>query len=234
LATLYYGGVLRHDGQNPDDPNRDRLLISKGHAAAAVYPILADKGYFPRAELARYTQPGGLLGMYADLRIPGIEGISGSLGHGVGLGAGFALAGRMAGQDFKTVVIVGDGECYEGSIWESAIFAAHHRLDSLITVVDRNKLCILGETESLLELGDLAEKWAAFGWYTLTVDGHDPAALLAAFAQVGQTQGKPLAIIADTIKGKGISFMEGANQWHNRMPSPEQIEQARRELAHPA
>jgi transketolase len=231
LATLYYGGVLRHDGQNPDDPNRDRLLISKGHAAAALYPILADKGYFPAEELGRYTQAGGLLGMYADLRIPGIEGISGSLGHGVGMGAGFALAGRLAGQDFRTFVIVGDGECYEGSIWESAMFAAHHKLDSLITIVDRNKLCILGETENLLELGDLAAKWAAFGWHTVSVDGHDPHALQGAFELIGKTNGKPLAIIADTIKGKGISFMEGANQWHNRMPSPEQVEQARGELS---
>lgn len=230
LVALYYGGVLRHEAGNPHLADRDRLLISKGHAAAAVYPVLADKGYFPAEELARFTLPGGLLGMYADLRVPGIEGISGSLGHGIGLGAGFALAARHDGQDFRTFVIVGDGECYEGSIWESAMFAAHHRLDSLVVVVDRNKLCILGETEDLLSLGDLQAKWRSFGWHTVAVDGHDPEALVETFGMVGKTAGKPLAIIADTVKGKGISFMEGRNEWHNRMPSDAQLAQARQDL----
>lgn len=234
LVALYYGGVLRHQAGNADWPERDRLIISKGHAAAAVYPILADKGYFPAAELETYTQPGGLLGMYADRRVPGIESVSGSLGHGVGIGAGFALAARRDRQDFRTFVIVGDGECYEGSIWESAMFAAHHGLDNLVTVVDRNKLCILGETEELLRLEGLAEKWRAFGWRVLEVDGHDPDAVVDALRACEQPDGRPLVIIADTVKGKGISFMEGRSEWHNRMPSDAQMAEARRDLGMPA
>ena len=169
--------------------------------------------------------------MYADYRIPGIEGISGSLGHGVGMGAGICLAARIDGQSHRSFVILGDGENYEGSIWESAMFAAHHKLENLVVIVDRNKLCILGRTEDLLELGDLEAKWRAFGWEAVTVNGHSYASLLPAFARIGHTGGKPLCIIADTIKGKGISFMEGRAEWHNRMPSAQQVEQARADLA---
>jgi transketolase len=231
LTTLYYGGVLNYTPGQPDAPDRDRLIISKGHAAAALYPILADIGYFDKAELARFTQPGGLLGMYADFRIPGIEGISGSLGHGVGMAAGFCYAARMDQQDYKSFTILGDGECYEGSIWESAAFAAHHKMDNLITIVDRNQLCILGKTEDLLSVEPLDEKWDAFGWHVERVDGHSFAALQGAFAKIGNTNGKPLAIIADTLKGRGVSFFEGHAQWHNRMPNDDQIAQARQELA---
>ncbi len=230
MVSLYYGGVAKVTPDNPDDPSRDRIIVSKGHAAMVQYPILADLGYFDESELERFTQPGGLLGMYADFRIPGIEGISGSLGHGVGMGAGFALAARQDGHDYKTFVIVGDGECYEGSIWESAMFAAHHKLDNLVTIVDRNELCILGKTEDLLELGDMEAKWQSFGWETVTVDGHSFDELMTAFGKMGKTNGKPLAIIANTVKGKGISFMEGQSEWHNRMPNEELMAQGRRDL----
>jgi transketolase len=231
LVALYYGGVARITPGRPDDPERDRILVSKGHAAMAQYPILADFGFFPAEELARFTQPGGLLGMYADFRIPGIEGISGSLGHGVGMGAGIALAARLNGEAHRAFVILGDGECYEGSIWESALFAAHHRLDNLVAVVDRNQLCILGRTEELLALGDLEGRWRSHGWEVATVDGHCYRSLLPAFQRIGATGGKPYVIIAETVKGKGISYMEGRAEWHNRMPGPAQIEQARRDLA---
>jgi transketolase len=230
MVSLYYGGVAKVTPDNPDDPNRDRIIVSKGHAAMVQYPILADLGYFDESELERFTEPGGLLGMYADFRIPGIEGISGSLGHGVGMGAGFALAARQDGRDYKTFVIVGDGECYEGSIWESAMFAAHHKLDNLVTIVDRNELCILGKTEDLLELGDMEAKWQSFGWETVAVDGHSFDELMSAFGKMGKTNGKPLAIIANTLKGKGISFMEGRSEWHNRMPNDELMAQGRRDL----
>jgi len=230
MVSLYYGGVAKVTPDNPDDPNRDRIIVSKGHAAMVQYPILADLGYFDESELERFTEPGGLLGMYADFRIPGIEGISGSLGHGVGMGAGFALAARQDGRDYKTFVIVGDGECYEGSIWESAMFAAHHKLDNLVTIVDRNELCILGKTEDLLELGDMEAKWQSFGWGTVAVDGHSFDELMSAFGKMGKTNGKPLAIIANTLKGKGISFMEGRSEWHNRMPNDELMAQGRRDL----
>ena len=230
MVALYYGGVARVVHGQPDAPNRDRIIVSKGHAAMVQYPILADLGFYEPVELDRFTQPGGLLGMYADFRIPGIEGISGSLGHGLGMGAGFALAARQDCADYRTFVVLGDGECYEGSIWESAMFAAHHDLDNLVVIVDRNDLCILGKTEDLVALGDLEDKWRSFGWSAMSVDGHSFNDLMVAFAHVGETQGKPLAIIADTVKGKGISFMEGRSEWHNRMPSEAEIAVARAEL----
>lgn len=231
LVQLYYGGVTRYWPGEPDHRDRDRVIVSKGHAAAALYPILADLDYFPAEEIRHFTEAGHLLGMYADVRIPGIEGISGSLGHGLGMGAGFAFAGRYDDYDYRTFVILGDGECYEGSIWESAMFAAHHKMDKLIAIVDRNSLCILGETEELMALGDLEAKWRSFGWHTVAADGHDFDELRDAFDHIGKTDGKPLAIIADTVKGKGISFMEGRPEWHNRMPSDAQIATARKELA---
>ena len=230
LVALYYGGVATVVRGKPEDPNRDRIIISKGHAAMSQYPILADYDFFPKKELERFTQVGGLLGMYADFRIPGIEGISGSLGHGVGMGAGFAMAARRDDRAYNTFIILGDGECYEGSIWESAMFAAHRKLDNLVVIVDRNELCIMGKTEELLELGDLESKWRSFGWYSCCVDGHSFDQLIPALNLVGKTDGKPLAIIANTVKGKGISFMEGRSEWHNRMPSDQQIMEARVEL----
>ena len=230
LVTLYYGGVLRWRRGEPGAPERDRLIISKGHAAMALYPILADIGYFPREELERFTQPGGILGMYADVRIPGIEGISGSLGHGLGMACGFCYAARTTGQSHRSFVVLGDGECYEGSVWESAMFAAHHSFDNLVVVVDRNSLCILGRTEELVRMEPMEEKWRAFGWHVERVDGHSFAALQDAFGLIGRTGRRPLAIVADTVKGKGISFMEGRSEWHNRMPSEAQIVQVRQEL----
>ncbi|MEO5375425.1 MAG: transketolase [Alphaproteobacteria bacterium] len=233
LVTLYYGGIARQFPGEPHHPDRDRVIISKGHAAQALYPILADFGYFSPEELKRYGKVGGLLGIYADIRVPGIEGISGSLGHGLGMASGFALAARHDGRGNRSFVILGDGECYEGSIWESAAFAAHHRLDSVVTIVDRNKLCMLGATETLMAHGDLRAKWESFGWHAVDCDGHDFASLAAAFALIGRTGGRPLAIIADTVKGKGISFMEGHHEWHNHMPNAEQIAIARAELGLP-
>lgn len=230
LVALYYGGIARYTRGKPDDPERDRIVMSKGHAATAQYPIFADLGYFPKEELTRFTQPGGILGMYADYRIPGIEGISGSLGHGVGMGAGFSLAARHDGKNYRSFIILGDGECYEGSIWEAALFAAHHKLDNLVVIVDRNQLCILGRTEDLLKLGDLEDKWRSFGWHAVTVDGHSYKSLAEGFSLIGKTGGKPLAIIANTVKGKGISFMEGRHEWHNSVPKGEQIDKARADL----
>jgi len=231
LISLYYGGVANVVAGEPRHAKRDRILISKGHAAMAQYPILADYGFFPKAELERFSEPGGLLGIYADFRVPGIEGISGSLGHGIGMGAGICLAARADGQDHRSFVVVGDGECYEGSIWESAMFAAHHRLENLVVVVDRNQLCILGRTEELLSLGSLEDKWRSFGWDVASVDGHSYKALLGAFDRVGHTDGKPYVIISNSVKGKGISFMEGNAEWHNKIPNEQQIARAREDLS---
>ena len=230
MIALYYGGIAKIYEKNPNQPDRDRVIVSKGHAAMVQYPILADFGFYPKSELKNFTEPGGLLGMYADFRIPGIEGISGSLGHGLGMGTGFALAANQNKQNYRTFVVLGDGECYEGSVWESAMFAAHHKLDNLIAIIDRNKLCILGETEDLLELGDLEAKWKSFGWEAISVDGHSFNELIQAFNHVGRTNSKPLAIIANTVKGKGISYMEGRSEWHNRIPDEKQIVLARSEL----
>ncbi len=230
LIALYYGGVFRYQTGQPADPLRDRLIVSKGHAAMALYPILANIGFVPEAELANFTRKDCLLRMYADPGIPGIDSISGSLGHGLGIGAGMALAAKQDGRDQRAFIIVGDGECYEGSVWESAVFASHQRLDNLIGIVDRNGLAIMGPTENLLRLGSLEEKFRSFGWETVSINGHSYREILGALGRIGRTDGRPFAIIANTVKGKGISFMENKNEWHNRMPDPAQQEQAWRDL----
>ncbi len=233
FVALYYGGILKF----PVAPCRwpaDRVIVSKGHATLGLYPILADLGYFPAEELKRYTKPDGLLGIYADMSIPGIPCTSGSLGHGLGIAAGFALADKSRGfyPVNRTYVVLGDGELYEGSCWEAAAFIAHHRLRNVVAIVDRNELCILGKTEELLELDDIAEKWRSFGWDTATVDGHDPYEVSAALKLnvIDSIADQPQVIIANTVKGKGISFMEGRPEWHGGVPSGEQLEQARGEL----
>lgn len=230
LLALFYDGVLRYTPGAPDHPHRDRLIVSKGHAAMALYPILADIDYVPKEELENFTKHESLLRMYADPGIPGIDSITGSLGHGLGVAAGYALAAKQDGRDQRAFVVLGDSECYEGSVWESAIFGAHHRLDNLVAIVDRNGLSIMGKTEELLRLDSLEEKFRAFGWHTLSVNGHSYTALRNAFGQLGNTDGKPLAIIAETVKGKGISFMENRSKWHNRMPDDEQEARARQDL----
>jgi transketolase len=230
LTVLFYAPHIRFEIRNPYFPARDKIIISKGHAAMALYPIFAELGYFSAEELGKFTQPGGLLGLYADYRVPGIEGISGSLGHGIGMASGFALSDLMDEQERNIFVVIGDGECYEGSIWEAAIFAAHHNLDRLTVILDRNKLCILGKTEELVKLGALEAKWAAFGWNVISVNGHDYKALDLAFVESINFKGKPTIIIADTIKGKGISFMEGNASWHNKMPTEELFKKAFSEL----
>lgn len=231
-VALFYGGYLRYNAQAPESPARDRILVSKGHAAMVLYPILADLGFFPAEELEHFCEPEALLRMYADHSIPGIESITGSLGHGPGIGAGFAFRAKRDGLDNRTFVIIGDGECYEGSVWETALFAAHNQLDNLVFIIDRNRLCIMDETENCVRLGSLSDKWRAFGWETEEIDGHSYGQILPALDRLTQNRdGRPKAIVANTIKGKGISFMESQPLWHNRMMSPEQIDRARAELA---
>lgn len=228
VINLFYGGVLKYSIQKSDD--RDRLIVSKGHAAMVLYPILAELGYFDKSELKRFTKPDGLLRMYADHSIPGIEAVSGSLGHGLGLSAGYALAAKNDEKAYRSFVIIGDGECYEGSVWESAMFAAHHQLDNLVAIIDVNQLCIMGRTEECVNQGSIEDKFKAFGWETISVDGHSHTQLQNAFTIMNHKNGKPKAIIANTVKGKGISFMESQPLWHNKMPTPDQIEQAYEEL----
>ena len=231
VVALFYGGYLNYNAKNPDDENRDRILVSKGHAAMVLYPILADLGFFPESELKNFCKPDGLLRMYADNSIPGIESITGSLGHGLGIAAGYALRAKRDKKDFRSFVILGDGECYEGSIWETALFASSYNLDNLVTVVDRNRLCIMDETENCVKLDDLAKKWDAFGWETYVVGGHSYASILPVLDKIKlSTTGKPKAIISNSIKGKGISFMEGQPLWHNKMMNEEQVIAATLEL----
>lgn len=216
LSVLYYGGYLRYRPGKLDDPGRDRFIVSKGHATMGVYPILADIGFFPRDELMKMGKPGaGILRMYGNNRIPGVDATAGSLGHGVGIGAGMALAAKLDGRDQRVGVLIGEGELYEGSVWEAALFAAHHRLQNLVVVMDRNRRIILGDTEELLALDPITQKFDAFGWRTFSVDGHSPEDLVSAFdAAFDRPDGRPTIVVAETTKGRGISFMEGRIEWH--------------------
>ncbi|MBI3869070.1 MAG: transketolase [Verrucomicrobia bacterium] len=230
LVALFYGGVMRYEPGKPDDRDRDRLIVSKGHAAMALYPILADIGYFPESELTLFTRKDAMLRMYADPSIPGIDAISGSLGHGLGIACGFSLAAKQDGRPQRSFVVLGDSECYEGSVWESACFASHYELDNMVAIVDRNGLAIMGKTEELCRIGSLEEKFRSFGWESVSIDGHSYREIAEAYGRVGHTKGRPLAVIANTVKGKGIRFMENRSEWHNRMPNAAEQEQAWRDL----
>ena len=224
LVALYYGGILQHDPERPKASGRDRLIISKGHANPALYPILADRGFFPLEELHTYTEPGSRLGVFANPSLPGIEAISDSLGHGLGIACGMALAAKLDGQKIHRVfVVLGDAELNEGSVWEAAAFAAHYHLESITAIVDQNQLGILGEP---IGLRSLPERWQSFGWDVRKVDGH---AFDMHKAKIGLMDipsalredhglGKPMVLIAQTVKGKGVSFMEGRGEWHNKIP----------------
>ncbi len=232
VVALYYGGFLRYDAKNPKNPDRDRLFISKGHAGMVLYPILEDLGFVPKGEVLKFTKADGIFRFYPDPTIPGIEAITGSLGHGIGLATGHCLVGKRDKRSFRSYVIISDGECYEGSTWETAMFAAHAGLDNLVVFVDRNGCCIMDHTENCVRLEPLAEKWKAFGWHTLSIDAHSLPEIIAALelANSGKIKG-PIAIVAKSIKGKGVSYMENQPSWHNKMPNDEEISKARQELA---
>jgi transketolase len=231
-VALFYGGYLKYDAQNPKAPDRDRIFISKGHAGMVLYPILEELGFVAKGELLKFTKPDGVFRFYPDPSIPGIEAITGSLGHGLGIAAGHCLAAKRDGRNIRSFVIIGDGECYEGSTWETALFAAHAGLENLVVILDRNGCIIMDHTEKCVRLDPMAAKWKAFGWHTIEVDGHSMAEITQALdtAVSGKIKA-PIAIIANTTKGKGISFMENRPDWHNKMPSDEQTVQARKELA---
>lgn len=231
LVALYYGGILRYDSKNPQWTDRDRLIISKGHGAMAAYPILADLGFFPREELTRFTRKEGILRQYADNSIPGVECVTGSLGHGLGIAAGFAFDAKRKGKGYNSYVIISDGEYYEGSVVESARFAAHNSLDNLIAIVDRNGLIILGKTEELLRQEPVEKQWESLGWFTQRINGHSYNEIFGAFKNISaKTDSRPSVIIANTTKGKGVREMENNIAYHNKFPTPEKIEEFRREL----
>ncbi len=230
LVALYYGDVLNYTPGYPNDSKRDRIIISKGHATAALYPIFADIGYFPIEELDHYGEVDGLLGVFANTKIPGIEAVSDSLGHGLGIGTGMALAAKRNNENHRVFVILGDAECNEGSIWESAAFAGDYNLDNLIVIVDNNRLGILGQPIGLQELN---ERWRSCGWYCAEVGGHSFSNLLHIFKLIEKSVAKPLVFIANTTKGKGVLFMEGKAEWHNKIPDEKQQRQGRTDLGLP-
>ncbi len=232
MATLYTG-VLNVDPQNPKMPDRDRLILSKGHAGAAVYAALAERGFFDVEELStHYANGSRLSGHVSHKGVPGVEFSTGSLGHGLAVAAGMALGGKKDKEDWRVFCILGDGECDEGSVWEAALQAHQYKLDNLIAVVDHNHMQSLDFCEKTIALEPFTDKWAAFGWNVLQVDGHSVEALYDAFAQAKANRGtdKPTVIIAETTKGKGVSFMENDILWHYRTPQGEEYEAALKEL----
>jgi transketolase len=221
---------MRHNPADPELTTRDRLLFSKGHAGAALYAVLAECGYFPVAELATHCHNGSRLSGHVSHRgVPGVELSTGSLGHGLSVGAGLAHARQRRRLGFRTFVVLSDGECDEGSVWEAALFAGHHALSSLVAIVDYNGLQSLGSVTDTLELEPFADKWRAFGWDAVEVDGHNVAELSAALAEDNVRQ-RPLCVVARTVKGKGVSFMEGSVLWHYRPPSADEVRAAIAEL----
>jgi transketolase len=231
LLAVLYGRVLRIDPARPDWSERDRLIVSKGHGAAAYFAALAHRGFFPTAWLDDYCQNGSkLAGHVVRTGVPGVELATGSLGHGLSVGCGLALAARQQASDWRTFVVLSDGECDEGSVWEAALFAGHHRLDRLVAVIDHNKIQSFGSVKDVLDLHPFADKWRAFRWTVSEVDGHDHAALMKVLREVPAGDGKPTAIIAHTIKGKGVRFMENKLLWHYRSPDAEQLATALAEV----
>ncbi|MEY9908347.1 transketolase [Catenulispora sp. MAP12-49] len=220
VLTALYFSVLNVDPERPEDPDRDRFLLSKGHAAVGLYATLAERGFFPVAELAGYGRPGSRLMGHPVRAVPGVELPTGSLGHGLALACGFALANRYAGRCARSFVLLGDGELQEGSVWEAAIAAASLRLDRLVAIVDRNGLQLTGATEGIAPMEPLAERWSSFGWAVRDVDGHDPAALAHHLGAAPWEPGKPSVLIARTVKGHGLPFLAGRSSSHYVTLSP--------------
>ncbi|MGW6983966.1 transketolase [Streptomyces sp. NPDC054932] len=220
VMTLLYNEVLRLRPEEPEWADRDRFILSKGHASAALYAVLASRGFLPVEELAQYGVSGGRLAGHPLRRLPGVEFPSGSLGHGLSLGVGSAVAARRQGRPSRVFVLMGDGEIQEGSVWEAAMSAAHLRLDNLVGIVDRNRLQITGHTEERMGLEPLADKWRSFGWDTIEVDGHDLDALRAVFAALPSPSGRPTMVIAETVKGKGVPLFEDKKKSHSVKLSP--------------
>ena len=231
LISLYYGGTLNVKKNQPDYEKRDRVIVSKGHSAMGAYPIFADLGYIKKNELKKYGTPKGKLRIYGDKSIPGIETTSGSLAQAPGIASGFAYCSKRDKQNFYTYVILSDGEHYEGQLWETALFASHYKLDNLVFIVDRNKQIILGKNEELLKLEPLDKKWKSFGWNVFNINGHKYSEIIPVLKKTKKLKnGKPTLIIANTVKGKGVSYMEDVTRWHNTMPNKSQIEIARQDL----
>jgi len=231
LIVAAYFHFLRISPKDPSAPQRDRFFLSKGHAVSTLYAVLAEKGFFPLELLKTFNKDGSSLPEHPTPHcVPGVEVATGSLGHGLSLGLGHALAANIQNIPYRTMVLMSDGECNEGSVWEAALFAPIHKLDHLIAIVDFNKWQATGRSEQIMNLSPLKEKWSAFGWQAYEINGHSLEEILAVFSKIPETPGKPTAIIAHTVKGKGVSFMEDDNNWHYRIPTDEDLQKAKQEL----
>jgi transketolase len=230
LTVLYYQ-IMNVDPKNPKWEDRDRYVQSKGHSVEAYWAILADKGFFPKEELKTFSQFGTRLIGHPNNKVPGVEMNTGALGHGLPVSVGMALAAKMDGKSYRVFTLMGDGEQAEGSVWEGAMAASHYKLDNLVAFIDRNRLQITGSTEDVMSLEPFGEKWRAFGWEVVEVDGNDIEQLVEVLEGAPKTAGKPTLIVANTVKGKGISFAENVAKWHHHVPSKEEYQLAMEELS---
>ena len=229
LVSLFYR-IMDFSPADPKDGNRDRFILSKGHSVEAYYCVLADRGFFPKEELRTFSACGSRLTGHPNVKVPGVEMCTGALGHGLPVGVGMALAGKMDSKSYRVYVLMGDGEQAEGSVWEAAMAAANYGLDNLVGIVDRNGLQISGKTEEVMKLESLAGKWRAFGWEVAETDGHDMKKLVETFRGIPTQPGKPHLVIANTVKGKGVSYMENTAKWHHGVPDAEAFRLAQEEL----
>ncbi len=232
ILTALYFSVLKLDPENANKEDRDRFILSKGHGAPALFQVLAMRGFYPEEWLEKYGEDGGIFAEHPPTpdHLAGIEAATGSLGHGFPMGVGMALAARINKKEYNVYALLSDGECNEGSIWEAAMFAGGKKLDNVCVIIDFNKWQATDRSQDVMALDPLVDKWKAFGWNTFEIDGHNIEELLEAFKQFPGNNGKPTAIIAHTIKGKGVSFMEDDNNWHYRIPNEEEVRKSKIEL----
>lgn len=232
ILTALYFDEMSLEPAKPDNPNRDRFILSKGHGAPALFQVLAERGYFPVKELDDYGKDGTVFHEHppAPKFLPGIEAATGSLGHGLPIGLGMAIAGKINTKDYRVFVVLSDGECNEGSIWEAAMFAGAQKLDNLIVFIDFNKWQATGRSEDIMALNPFVDKWKAFGWDACEIDGNNMSEIVSVLSRIRENRGKPTAIVAHTVKGKGVSYMEDDNNWHYRTPTDEEVLQAKQEL----
>jgi transketolase len=231
VVTALYFRIMRLDPENPDWPDRDRFILSKGHACPVWYAALAERGYFDKSHLKTLRQMGSILQGHPDmLKTPGIDMTAGSLGHGLPAGLGMALSGKLQQKDYHVFVIIGDGESQEGSIWEASMAAPNFKLDNLTAILDYNHLQNDYSVDDIMPIHPPVDKWQAFGWHVIDIDGHDMAQVVAALEEAKSHKGKPTMIVANTVKGKGVSYMENVCEWHGRAPCQEEADQALEEL----